>query len=134
MPALVNEVDAEEHLKMLLNQKGETTPTLLVLDDVWDGSESLVKKLVLQRPEYKILVTSRSELKGFGPPEFAHPYRLIPLNDKDAMTLFRHWASLDDGNSGISDKTVKEVCCQNHVPMLDYFAILKWNWKREKIK
>ena len=121
-----------EHLKILLNKIGETAPILLVLDDVWDGSESLVRNLVLQRPEYKILVTSRYELKGFGPPDFAYPYRLIPLNDKDAMTLFCHWVG--NGNSGISDKTVKEVCCQNHVPMLDYFAILKWNWKREKIK
>ncbi|KAF3438919.1 hypothetical protein FNV43_RR17194 [Rhamnella rubrinervis] len=115
VPALANEVDAVEHLKILLNQIGEIAPILLVLDDVWDGSESLVKRLVLQRPEYKILVTSRSELKGLGPPEFAHPYRLIPLNDKDAMTLFCHWASLDDGNSGISDKIVKEI--------VDYFKI-----------
>ena len=80
-------------------------------------------------------MTSRSELKGFGSPEFAHPYRLIPLNDEDATTLFRHWASLDDGNSGISDKTAKEVCCQtSHVPMLAYFAFLKWNWKRKQKK
>ena len=90
VPNLIDEADAIDYLKKLLNQIGKTTPILLVLDDVWAGSESLVQKLVSQTPEFKILVTSRSELQGFEPRECAPPYHLNPLNDTDATTLFRH--------------------------------------------
>ncbi|KAF3438901.1 hypothetical protein FNV43_RR17176 [Rhamnella rubrinervis] len=115
VPNLIDEAEAVNHLEILLNKIGGTTPILLVLDDVWAGSESLVQKFVFQRPEFKILVTSRCELQGFGPPDFAPSYHLNPLNDKNARTLFCHWASLEDGNSGISDLTVNKI--------VDYYKI-----------
>ncbi|KAH7514768.1 hypothetical protein FEM48_Zijuj11G0125500 [Ziziphus jujuba var. spinosa] len=108
IPVIINQADAVKLLEQWLN-KLRPNPILLVLDDVWPGSESLVEKFLFPIPEYKILVTSRSQLPRFGPPKFAPPYHLNPLNDKDAMTLFRHWAPLEDGKSQIPDDTVKRI-------------------------
>ncbi|KAJ4828380.1 hypothetical protein Tsubulata_017836 [Turnera subulata] len=69
----------------------EPDPTLLVLDDVWPGSESLLEKLKLQITDYKILVTSRSSF-----PRFGSAFKLQPLNYDDSMTLFRHSAFFPD--------------------------------------
>lgn len=104
LPYPVNETNATDSLRELLNQL-RPDPILLVLDDVWEGSESLVEKLLLQIPDYKILVTSRSKLPRFGP-----PYHLNPLNDDDAMTLFCQLASLDSGNYRIPNDIVEKVC------------------------
>lgn len=104
MPLLHNEVVAVNHLKQLLNRLGPS-PILMVLDDVWPGSESLVEKFVIKIPGYKILMTSRSEL-----PISASPYHLKPLNDEDAMTLFRHWACWEDLSPDIPDDILKRVC------------------------
>ncbi|XP_048322717.2 probable disease resistance protein At5g66900 [Ziziphus jujuba] len=114
VPDLPNEAVAVRYLKQLLN-KLSPSPILLVLDDVWPGSESLIQNFVVQIKEYKILVTSRSQLPGFGPPNFAPPYHLNPLNDKDAMTLFRFWACLEDGSSHIPYDIVKQ--------MVDYYKV-----------
>nr|XP_048327580.1 probable disease resistance protein At5g66900 [Ziziphus jujuba var. spinosa] len=76
----------------------------MVLDDVWPEAESLIKKFVFKIRDYKILITSRYEL-----PKFAPPYHLSPLNDEDAMTLFRHSACWEDGEPGIPDYIVKKM-------------------------
>ena len=85
-----------------------TNPILLILDDVWSGSESLVHKLKFTLPDYKILVTSR-----FAFPGFDFTYRLKPLNDDDARTLFHHSAFLQNGNHYIPDDLVNKVLYQS---------------------
>ncbi|KAL5557106.1 hypothetical protein UlMin_039342 [Ulmus minor] len=99
--------DKEEALNMLimfLKNKGKDHPILLVLDDVWSGPESrsFLLKLLPTRKEYKILVTSRSKLLDFP------SYQLEPLHDEDAMTLFKHYASLENG-SNIQHDLVKKM-------------------------
>ncbi|KAH7520132.1 hypothetical protein FEM48_Zijuj08G0111700 [Ziziphus jujuba var. spinosa] len=104
VPDIPNEETALDFLENLLTQQ-EPNSTLWVLDDIWPESEPLVEKLVLQiPPEHKILVTSRSELLRLG-----QSYHLNPLNDKDAMTLFRHLASLEDGKYQIPDHIVQKI-------------------------
>ena len=91
-------------MENLLNQLNKKSPILLVLDDVWPGSESLVDKFVFQIPGYKILVTSRVAIARFGT-----PYVLKPLDDADAIKLFQHSASLIKNSSDVPDDVVKEV-------------------------
>ncbi|KAG6730913.1 hypothetical protein I3842_01G104100 [Carya illinoinensis] len=79
---------------MLRNEVNENKSILLILDDVWSGSESLLEKLSFGLPNYKILVTSRTAF-----PRFRFTYKLKPLNDDDAMELFLHSAGLQDGSS-----------------------------------
>ncbi|KAL4644914.1 hypothetical protein ACB092_02G198400 [Castanea dentata] len=56
-------------------------------------------------PEYKILVTSRTAFPRF---EFTH--HLDVLNDVDAMNLFCHSASLQDGTSYIpAEEDIKKI-------------------------
>ena len=78
------EEDAINQLPQLLNQIG-SNPILLILDDVWLGSESLPEKFKFDIPNYKILVTSRTAF-----PRFGFRYNLEPLNEVAAMKLFRH--------------------------------------------
>lgn len=94
--------DAINQLEQLLNQIEGSI--LLILDDVWSGSESLLDKFAFRRPNYKILVTSRTSF-----PRFSFTYKLKPLNDEDAMALFRHSATPQDGSSLIRDKDIKKV-------------------------
>ena len=85
-------------------QKLGSDPILLVLDDVWSGSEDHIEKFKFQIPNYKILVTSRSVF-----PEFStSTYRLKFLKDKDALDLFCHWA-FPNGNSYIPNDLVNKV-------------------------
>lgn len=105
-PVLTDDEDATIWLERLLNEIGQKSPMLLVLDDVWSGSESLVKKFSLPIPKYKILVTSRSKFEGFG-----SLYKLESLSNEYATALFRRHAILEDGNSNIpSEDVVKKVC------------------------
>ncbi|KAE7999554.1 hypothetical protein FH972_003970 [Carpinus fangiana] len=103
VPEFQTDEDAINQLEqLLLNQiKGSK---LLILDDVWSGSEFLPEKFKFHMPNYKILMTSRDAF-----PRFRFTYKLQPLNDKDAMTLFRHSASLQDGSSLIRDKDIKKI-------------------------
>lgn len=103
-PLFQNELEAVKCFEHLLKQK-EQGPTLLVFDDAKPGSESILDKFVFQVPNYKIMVTSRSELPGF-----ASTYHLKSLHIKDAMTLFQHSASLDNGSYDIPEDLVKKVC------------------------
>ncbi|XP_050291610.1 probable disease resistance protein At5g66900 [Quercus robur] len=96
--------DAIEQLPQLLNHIGPN-PILLILDDVWLGSESLPEKFKFNIPKYKILVTSRTAF-----PRFEFTYRLDVLNDVDAITLFCHSASLQDGSSYIpTEEDMKKI-------------------------
>lgn len=105
VPSIRDEEDASVCLKRLLMEIGQS-PMLLVLDDVWFGSESLIKEFSLPIPEYRILVTSRSKLSGFG-----SPIVLKKLSDEDATTLFRRSAMLEDGSSNNpTDDVVRKVC------------------------
>lgn len=106
VPVIANETAAINLLEEFMNQIGPS-PILLVLDDVWPETGSHIEKLILKIPGYKILVTSREKLPKFGP-----QYPLRPLDDEDAMALFRHHCpSLEDGSSDIPGHIVKEVCC-----------------------
>jgi hypothetical protein len=94
VPQFQNDEDAINQLETLLRQVG-INPILLVLDDVWPGSESLVEKLSkFEMPNYKILVTSRVAFRRFGT-----PCKLDPLDHDHAVSLFYHFAQLNDSSS-----------------------------------
>ncbi|KAK4584481.1 hypothetical protein RGQ29_022278 [Quercus rubra] len=96
--------DAIDQLSQLLNHI-RPNPILLILDDVWLGSESLPEMFKFDIPDYKILVTSRTAF-----PRFEFTYHLEPLNDEDAMTLFRHSASLKEGSTYIPpEEDIKKI-------------------------
>ncbi|XP_027348721.1 probable disease resistance protein At5g66900 [Abrus precatorius] len=98
VPEFRSDEDAIKRFGLLL-RKIEGTPMLLVLDDVWPGSEALVEKFTFQISDYKILVTSRVAF-----PRFGTPCILKPLPHEDAMTLFRHYAFLKKRSSTIPDE------------------------------
>ncbi|KAK4778278.1 hypothetical protein SAY87_018465 [Trapa incisa] len=76
---------AIEQLQQFLKEIGGV-PVLLVLDDVWSESKSLLERFLFdQLKDYKILVTTRFELLSFGT-----PHKLDPLNHEDARKLFLH--------------------------------------------
>ncbi|KAK7860952.1 putative disease resistance protein [Quercus suber] len=101
-----SEEEAIDQLSQLLNHI-KPNPILLILDDVWLGSESLPEKFKFDIPDYKILVTSRTAF-----PRFEFTYHLEPLNDEDAMTLFRQSASLKEGSTYIPpEEDIKKVLC-----------------------
>ncbi|KAJ4828382.1 hypothetical protein Tsubulata_017840, partial [Turnera subulata] len=94
----------EEALNQLqrLFEEMEPDPILLVLDDVWPGSESesFLDRLEFGTKNYKILVTSRYEF-GFG-----STYKLQTLNPIDAMKLFRQSAFLPNENPDDRDPEI----------------------------
>ena len=106
-PEFQSDEDAINQLEVLLTQIG-SSPILLILDDVWSGSEFRLEKFKIDIPKFNILVTSRTTL-----PEFSFTYDLKPFNDEDAMTLLRHSASLQDGRSNIPVEVIKKVLCQS---------------------
>ncbi|OMO56744.1 Disease resistance protein [Corchorus capsularis] len=103
MPKFQSEVDALNQVEQNFREMGPN-PILLILDDVWPGSESLVDKLKFSLPDYKILVTSRVNFHSFD-----FNYRLKPLNDDDAMKLFRHFAFKPDEKHDIPNDLVDKV-------------------------
>ncbi|KAK7263086.1 hypothetical protein RJT34_30670 [Clitoria ternatea] len=103
VPEFQSDEDALKWLEVLL-RKIEGSPLLLVLDDVWPGSETLVEKFQFQMPNYKILVTSRVSFTRFG-----SPISLKPLGHEDQMILFRHYAHLEKSSSSIPEELVQEV-------------------------
>ncbi|KAH1249731.1 putative disease resistance protein [Glycine max] len=98
VPEFQSDEDAVNQLGLLL-RKIDASPMLLVLDDVWPGSEALVEKFKVQISDYKILVTSRIAFHRFGT-----PFILKPLVHNDAITLFRHHALLEKNSSNIPDE------------------------------
>ncbi|ONH96598.1 hypothetical protein PRUPE_7G139600 [Prunus persica] len=104
VPTLGNEINAVKWLHHFLKEEGQN-PLLLVLDDVWSGSESLLEKFdQFKMPNYKLLVTSRSEFRGFG-----SPYSLQSLDYHNAMKLFHHSASLGDKSSLIPQDLSRQM-------------------------
>ncbi|XP_027347379.1 probable disease resistance protein At5g66900 [Abrus precatorius] len=103
VPEFQSDEDAINQLEHLLKEIGKS-PILLVLDDVWPESVSLVDNFVFQIPNYIILVTSRFAIARFGP-----PYTLKPLDDVHAINLFRHEASLNQSSSEIPDYVINEI-------------------------
>ncbi|KAK7821556.1 putative disease resistance protein, partial [Quercus suber] len=100
----LSDEDAINQLEHLFNQIGPT-PILLILDDVWPGSESLIEKFKFDIPDYKIMVTSRTAF-----PRFNSKYNLEPLDHEDAMSLFRHHSAyLQDESSYIPDEYIEKV-------------------------
>lgn len=97
-PEFSSDEDAVNKLAVLLRQFGGN-PILLVLDDVWHGSGTLVEKFKFQIPNYKILVTSRVTF-----PRFVTSCHLEPLDHDDATRLFHHFSLLDDSSSYKPDK------------------------------
>ncbi|KAK7263085.1 hypothetical protein RJT34_30669 [Clitoria ternatea] len=107
VPQFQNDEDAINQLGVLL-RKFEGSPILLVLDDVWPGSDALVEKFQFRISEYKILVTSRAAFSRFG-----IPYILKPLSQEDAMTLFHHYALLDKSSVNIPDEDLVQKVVKN---------------------
>ena len=107
-PQFQTDEEAFNRLVCLLKEIGKS-PTLLVLGDVWPGSESLVGTLKLKLPNCTILVTSRVAY-----PRFSTICYLKPLCDKDATELFcrRHLAQLNGSNPFVPDEDlVQKVLC-----------------------
>jgi hypothetical protein len=110
-----NEVNAVQWLQTFLKEEGKK-PVLLVLDDVWSGSESLLDKFQCRMTMYKILVTSRSEF-----PAFSSPYHLPLLGYEDGTKLFHHAASLGDKSSNIPPHLSKKVLIHElHLSTITY--------------
>ncbi|XP_031386965.1 probable disease resistance protein At5g66900 isoform X1 [Punica granatum] len=102
VPQIETEQHAIDQLQQLLVEIGKD-PILLVLDDVWSESESILEKFWFEEvTDYKILVTSRFDLSAFGP-----PHKLNPLNDEDARKLFLHSATPKVGSSFRSPSLMK---------------------------
>ncbi|KAJ6378636.1 hypothetical protein OIU78_028793 [Salix suchowensis] len=99
-PEFQSDDDAVNHLEQLLKLT-RPNPILLVLDDVWPESESLIDKLKFQIPDYKILVTSTCVF-----PRFPSTCRLNRLNEVDAKDLFTSSAILPDQSSYNPDKSI----------------------------
>ena len=81
---------------------------LLILDDMWSGSEFCLEKFKFHMPNYNILVTTRTKLPGF-----SFTYNLKPLKDDYATMLLRHSASLQHESSNIPVEAIKKVLCQS---------------------
>ncbi|XP_010444714.1 PREDICTED: probable disease resistance protein At5g66910 isoform X1 [Camelina sativa] len=99
---------AETGLRELLEELTEHGPVLLVLDDVWQGSEFFLRKFQIDLPGYKTLVTSRSDFSSLW-----STYHLQPLKDEDARSLLVQWASppqhisVDDEYEDLLQKVLK---------------------------
>ncbi|XP_039690384.1 probable disease resistance protein At5g66900 isoform X1 [Medicago truncatula] len=98
MPEFQSDEDAINELGLLF-WKISIYPILLVLDDVWPGSESLVEKFKFKLPDYKILVTSRVGFRRFDT-----LCQLSPLDHDPAVSLFCHYAKLNHSSSYMLDR------------------------------
>ncbi|KAF8034751.1 hypothetical protein BT93_C0917 [Corymbia citriodora subsp. variegata] len=85
------EDDAVRYLQQLLIRIGQD-PVLLVLDDVWIESQSIVEKFVFKKiKHYRIVVTSRYEF-----PIYCPVHHLNPLTHVEALELFHRSVTVDD--------------------------------------
>ncbi|KAI9088925.1 hypothetical protein K1719_029204 [Acacia pycnantha] len=106
-PEFQGNEDPVYELRNLLEQKAGESPVILVLDDVYSGSEDLVKKFHIPISNLKILATSRAKLNL----ESCITHNLETLSQEDSMTLFRHYAELNDTcpQNDLANQVVK--CC-----------------------
>ncbi|KAL5063915.1 hypothetical protein RYX36_025652 [Vicia faba] len=107
VPDFQTDEDAVKRLGLLL-KKVEGSPILLVLDDVWPNSETLIEKLQFQISDFKILVTSRVAFQ-----RFSTTCVLEPLVHEDAVIFFSHYAKTEKNNSNILDKDLVEKVVKN---------------------
>ena len=63
VPKFRNEVHMFQWMETF--RKERPNPLLLVLDDIWSGSESILESFQSEMPNHKILVISRSEFLKF---------------------------------------------------------------------
>ncbi|CAN0843281.1 Probable disease resistance protein At5g66900 [Linum grandiflorum] len=103
VPEFRSKEDAVLQLEQFLKNIGPD-PILLVLDDVWPESVSLVDNFQFHIPSYKILVTSRSVF-----PQYRSTYKLSPLNYDDSRALFCNSAFLPDQASHIPYELVNQM-------------------------
>ncbi|XP_004288074.1 PREDICTED: probable disease resistance protein At5g66900 [Fragaria vesca subsp. vesca] len=103
VPTFKDDENAVKWLQTFVKEQGQD-PLLVVLDDVWSGSEYLLHKFDFKMPNYKVLVTSRSEFPGCG-----SPYHLQSLDFDNAMTLFHHEASLGEKTLDIPQDIIRKV-------------------------
>ncbi|KAJ8764341.1 hypothetical protein K2173_006081 [Erythroxylum novogranatense] len=97
--------EVADHLERLLRMiASESGPILLILDDIWSGSESILQNIRFRIANYRVLVTSRFEF-----PTFGCTYKLQPLSDEDAITLFRQSAALPDRHPCIPEEDVDKI-------------------------
>lgn len=100
---LQTDEEAKNQLENFMRQMGSKN-ILLVLDDVWSESESLIEDLKFPISGYKILVTSRFLFSRFG-----STYELTLLNDQDAKTLFCSSAFHNMNSINVPDDLVNKV-------------------------
>ncbi|PWA46483.1 Disease resistance protein [Artemisia annua] len=97
--------EARNQLERLMWQMGSDSKMLLILDDVWSESESIVHDLKFRIPGYKILVTSR-----FLFPRFKSTYELRLLNEEDSRSLLCYSAFPCDGiRINVPDELVNKI-------------------------
>lgn len=100
---LQTDEEAKNKLENMMRQM-RSKNILLVLDDVWSESESLIQDLKFTIPGYKILITSRFLFSRFG-----STYELSLLNDQDAKTLFCYAAFHNTNPINVPDDLVNKV-------------------------
>ncbi|KAI3500513.1 hypothetical protein L1887_36335 [Cichorium endivia] len=100
---LQTDEEAKNQLENFLRQM-RSKNILLVLDDVWSESESLIQDLKFTIPGYKILVTSRFLFLGLG-----STYELTLLNIQDAKTLFCSYAFHNMNLVNVPDDLVNKM-------------------------
>ncbi|XP_010028299.1 probable disease resistance protein At5g66900 [Eucalyptus grandis] len=104
VPTIETEDSAVQYLQQLLEKIGQN-PVLLVLDDVWTESKSFLDKFVFKKiKDYKIVVTSRYE---FPDVDFVH--HLNPLNEGEALQLFRRSVTITDRSMFVQDDLLEKV-------------------------
>ncbi|KAL3526744.1 hypothetical protein ACH5RR_011400 [Cinchona calisaya] len=104
VPDFQSDEDAIHQFELLLRRLAPY-PALLVLDDVWSGSEFLIERFRISQAGFKVLVTSRSAFSRFD-----SAYKLKLLNDEDAKTLLCHSAfknGIPNVQNDLVDKVVK---------------------------
>ena len=122
VPEFQNEVHMFQWIQTF--RKERPNPLLLVLDDIWSGSESILESFQFETSNYKILVTSRSEF-----PRFSCSYQLKLLDDDNAMTLFYHSASLGDKRS----RTLEDLSRKVKLLVFIFFSSYKFLYQGTKI-
>ncbi|KAI6700104.1 hypothetical protein NL676_014428 [Syzygium grande] len=103
VPTIETEDLAVHYLQQLLEKIGQN-PVLLVLDDVWAESKSFLDKFVFKKiKDYKIVVTSRYEF-----PDVSFVHHLNPLNNGEALELFRRSVTVDNRSMVVPDDDLVE--------------------------